>query len=64
MLVTAGPDGFVATSNVADYPLHAPLTEHLNERQVVGGSPSSHPLWAAWARSVEAERLDPVGPHL
>jgi len=37
MLVTAGPDGFVATSNVADYPAHALLTEYLNERRSLGG---------------------------
>jgi len=37
MLVTAGPDGFVATSNVADYSSHALLTEYLNERLASGG---------------------------
>jgi hypothetical protein len=37
MQVTAGPDGFVATSNIAEYPSHVLLTEYLNERRAIGG---------------------------
>ena len=37
MQVTAGPDGFVSTSAVAEYPSHVLLTEYLNERRANGG---------------------------
>jgi hypothetical protein len=37
MLATPGPDGFLATPDVADYPSHVLLTEHLRERQAAGG---------------------------
>jgi hypothetical protein len=37
MLATPGPDGFLATPDVADYPSHVLLTEHLRERHAAGG---------------------------
>jgi len=36
MQMTAGPDGFLATSDVADYPSHVHLEEYLRERQMLG----------------------------
>jgi hypothetical protein len=36
MLVTVGPDGFLATPDVADYPSHVLLSEYLRERHAIG----------------------------
>jgi hypothetical protein len=36
MLVTVGPDGLLATPDVADYPSHVVLAEHLRARHAAG----------------------------
>jgi len=38
MQVTAGPDGFLATSETPDYPAHVLLAEHLRERHAAGNA--------------------------
>jgi hypothetical protein len=37
MQVTMGPDGFLATEDVADYAAHVILSDYLRERQEKGG---------------------------